>query len=64
MVEDGQEAAGPQENPAQRNLRLLKEIEDEQQKFQRQTTKLAMEMARSEADKSFARVVVVEATVR
>ena len=64
MVEDGQEAAGPPENPAQRNLRLLKEIEDEQQKFQRQTTKLAMEMARSEADKSFARVVVVEATVR
>ena len=64
MVEDGQEAAGPLENPAQRNLRLLKEIEDEQQKFQRQTTKLAMEMARSEAEKSFTKVVVVEATVR
>ena len=49
---DGQEAAkGPQETPAQRNLRLLKEIEDEEEAFQRKTTKLAMEMARVESDK-------------
>ena len=64
MGDDGQGTAGPQENPAQRNLRLLKEIEDEQQTFQRQTTKLAMEMARSEAEKSFSKAVTVEATVR
>ena len=59
---DGQEAAkGPQETPAQRNLRLLKEIEDEEEAFQRKTTKLAMEMARVESDKVMSKTVTVEA---
>ena len=58
-----QDAAGPQENPAQRNIRLLKEIEDEQQVFQRNTMKLAMEMAKSEADKAMTKALTVEANV-
>ena len=42
----------------------LKEIEDEEQTFQRKTTKLAMEMARSEAEKPMTKALTVESLVR
>lgn len=42
----------------------LKEIEDEEQIFQRKTTKLAMEMARSEAEKPMTKALTVESLVR
>jgi myosin heavy subunit len=42
----------------------LKEIEDEEQVFQRKTTKLAMEMARSEAEKPMTKALTVESLVR
>mmetsp|Transcript_1014 Transcript_1014/g.2253 ORF Transcript_1014/g.2253 Transcript_1014/m.2253 type:complete len:218 (-) Transcript_1014:53-706(-) len=46
--------------PTHKNLRLLKEIEEDEQTFQRATTKAAIDAARAETTKAVERAVQVE----